>query len=169
MATKTIVDGKVFYVYEDGTLVPEEKHLKRLGNLMYNKVKPESAEKMAVRKKARNASIYSVKQHLDEYIAMDGFFDMPASKKAKKWAGMDEREVCTWRQIMWSVFSTEAIQGKNIKALFGLIRLEELVERAKEHREDMELKLRKAKWEMQGKGRQIEAEVVENNFGEEDV
>jgi hypothetical protein len=169
MAEKTIVDGKVFYKYKDGTMVPEEKHLTRMANLAYNKVKPESKEMMLIRKKARNASIYNVKQHLDEYLKMKGFFDLPASKKAKKWAGIDEKEKCTWRQIMWSVFSTEAIQGKNVRALFGLIRLEEMVIGARQHSEEMELKTIKTKWEMDGKGKQIEGEIVENNFGEEDV
>jgi hypothetical protein len=167
MLEKVIVDGKTYYKYNDGRLMPEDKHLKNIARL--NTKGKEGREEQKRRRQYKKLSIGKVRRHIHHYIWKEDLMDIPCNKRSKKALGLPLDEEITWREALWAMLSVEALEFKNMKAVDSLIELSKEQEHKKQQRFEREYKAREQDWKMNGKSRQVETEVVENNFGEDGV
>jgi hypothetical protein len=167
MAEKIIEDGKVFYVYSNGAKVSEEIYNKSCAALTESRHLPQDV--VEHRKRLKNASIYDVKKHLAWFLAQDGFMESYANKKAIKSVGLPEDEPIQWQALMWSVCATEMIQNRSLQAVDRMLKIDEHQSLKKHRKWERKFREERQQWEIHGKGRSIDSDLVENNFGEEEV
>jgi|LQAB01.1.fsa_nt_gi hypothetical protein len=167
MPEKITENGEEFYIYSNGAKVPKEIHEKSCHAL--TKARKLPPQEVARRKRLREASIYDVKKHLAWYLAQDGFMESYANKKAIKSVGLPEDEPIQWQALMWSVCATDMIQNRSLQAVDRLLKIDEHQSLKKHRQWERRMRERREEWEMNGKGRTIESEIVESEFGETKV
>jgi hypothetical protein len=167
MPEKIIEDGKEFYIYSNGAKVSKEVHEKScLALTKIRKLDPKEVER---RKRLKNASVYEVKKHLAWYIAQDGFMESYANEKAVKSVGLPVDEPIQWQALMWSVCATEMIQNHDLQAIDRMIKIDEHQSLKKHRKWEEEFRQREQDWKFNNKGKSIDSELVDSNYGETEV
>jgi hypothetical protein len=161
MAEKTIIDGKTYYIYNDGTLVPELKHeasVKKLRSAMTEEARAKSRHK-------RNLTIGHIKRHIDKYIKMEEIMDSPCNDLAKKKLGLPLNEEITWRYVIWTACMAELLETRSMQAASILLKLDADQVKKNEVIWRRQFDLREQRWRHLMKGRTVNTEVIESEYG----
>jgi hypothetical protein len=167
MAEQILFEGKECFKYADGTIVPKEKHEKATAAI--KKYRQASDEEKAIRKRKAKATVRDVIRHLHWYLMQDGFMESYANKKALRSVGLPEDENIQWQAVMWAVGCRKMLESSSMEAINMLLKIDEHQSNKRHRLWEEQFKLRVQRWQENGKGRQVDGEVIESDYGETKV